>query len=138
MYLHIGSLYHLHIGMTWRRIKLYLIGVLLGLLLTLLLFKGRTFDACSPEGRVTAQIGTVKTLEIDSVLLAKMNTIQLSPDTLRSRLARGKVDFGRSQAQKEPCREYLIQFDHSGKNLEAYVQVCLKDSTAKLLYLEGF
>jgi hypothetical protein len=123
--------------MTWRRIKLYLIGVGLGLLLCLVLFRGRTFDACSPGGRVTEQVSGIKTLKIDSTLLAKMNTIELSPDTLRTRLAKGDVDFGRSQAQKEPCHEYLIGFDHSGKHLEAYLSVCIADSTATLLYLEG-
>jgi hypothetical protein len=79
----------------------------------------------------------MKTYAIDSVLLAKMATINLSVDTLRVRLANGTVDFNRSQAQKEPCREYLIKFDHSGKQLEAYVKVCVADSTATLLYLEG-
>jgi len=123
--------------MTWRRIKLYLIGVGLGLILCLILFKGRTFDACSPTGRVTEQVSLMKTYAIDSVLLAKMATINLSVDTLRVRLANGTVDFNRSQAQKEPCREYLIKFDHSGKQLEAYVKVCVADSTATLLYLEG-
>lgn len=124
--------------MTWRRIKLYLIGVVLGLLITLILFKGRSFEACSPGSRVTEQIAAIKSLDIDSALLNKMNTIQLSPDTLRARIAHGHIDFGRSQAQKEPCREYLVEFDHSGKQLDAYIQLCLKDSTAKLLFLEGF
>lgn len=124
--------------MTWRRIKLYLIGVVLGLLITLVLFRGRTFDSCSPEGRVVAQIASIKNFEIDTVILAKMKTNNLSADTLRARIARGNVDFNRSQAQKEPCREYLVRFDHAGKNLEAYVSVCSQDSTAKLLMLEGF
>jgi hypothetical protein len=123
--------------MTWRRIKLYLIGVGLGLILCVILFKGRTFDACSPGGRVTEQIAAMKSLEIDSVLLQKMASVQLTPDTLRKRLSNGKVDFGRSQAQKEPCHEYLIGFDQAGKHLEAYVSVCLSDSTATLLYLQG-
>src|SRR5687768_7773083 len=123
--------------MTWRRIKLYLIGVGLGLLVSLLLLRGRTFDACSPQGRVTAQIASIKTLQIDSVVLNKMNAANLGTDTLRARLANGRVDFDRSQAQKEPCREYMVEFDHAGKHLEAYIQVCSRDSTAKVLYLEG-
>lgn len=123
--------------MTWRRIKLYLIGVGLGLILSLILLRGRTFDACSPAGRVTEQVSGIKTFEVDSTLMAKMNSVNLPVDTLRSRLAHGDVDFGRSQAQKEPCHEYLIGFDHSGKHLEAYISVCIADSTATLLYLEG-
>lgn len=124
--------------MTWRRIKLYLIGVVLGLLLSLILFKGKSFEGCSPQSRVTQQISAMKELEIDSVILVKMDSAQLTVDTLKARMARGEIDFGRSQAQKEPCHEYLIGFDHSGKHLEAYLQLCLADSTAKLLYLEGF
>lgn len=122
--------------MTWRRIKLYLIGVGLGLLVSLLLLRGRTFDSCSPQGRVTSQIATIKTLEMDSVVLNKMRAINLNTDTLRARLAEGRVDFDRSQAQKEPCREYMVEFDHSGKQLEAYIQVCTRDSIAKVLFLE--
>lgn len=124
--------------MTWRRIKLYLIGVLLGLLLSLILFKGKNFEGCSPASRVASQLASIKNLEIDSVLLKDMNSIQLSPDTLRSKIAKGEIDFSRSQTQKEPCREYLVEFDHSGKQLEAYIQLCLADSSAKLLYLKGF
>ncbi len=123
--------------MTWRRIKLYLIGVGLGLIICLIMFRGRTFDACSPGGRVTEQIYLMKTIEIDSTLLVKMKSVNLTPDTLRTRLANGKVDFGRSQAQKEPCHEYLIEFDHAAKTLQAYVKVCVADSTATLLKLEG-
>lgn len=126
-----------HIEMTWRRIKLYLFGVVLGLLLTLVLFKGRSFDACSPEGRVTTQIAGMKKLQIDSNLLRKMDSMKLPVDSLRTGIARGHVDFSRSQAQKEPCREYLIEFDHSGKQLDAYFQLCMADSTAKLLYLQS-
>lgn len=124
--------------MTWRRIKLYLIGVLLGLLLSLILFKGKSFESCSPSSRVATQLAGIRNLEIDSVLLKDMNSIHLSPDTLRTKIATGEIDFSRSQAQKEPCREYLIEFDHSGKQLEAYIQLCLADSSAKLLYLKGF
>ena len=124
--------------MTWRRIKLYLIGVALGLLISLVLLKGKSFDGCSPQSRVTQQISVMKELQIDSALMAKMNTINLSKDSLKSKMAKGEIDFSRSQAQKEPCHEYLIGFDHSGKHLEAYLQLCLADSTAKLLYLEGF
>lgn len=123
--------------MTWRRIKLYLIGVGLGLIICLIMFRGRTFDACSPGGRVTEQVYLMKTIVIDSTLRAKMISINLNPDSLRTRLANGKVDFGRSQAQKEPCHEYLIEFDHTGKTLQAYVKVCVADSTATLLQLEG-
>ncbi len=123
--------------MTWRRIRLYLIGVGLGLLITLVLFKGRSFDSCSPEGRVTAELSRAKNFVVDTTLLAKLSSAQLSVDTLRARIAHGKVDFGRSQAQKEPCREYLVKFEHNGKNLEAYIALCPQDSTAKLLFLEG-
>lgn len=124
--------------MTWRRIKLYLIGVGLGLLITLVLFRGRNFDSCSPEGRVVAQIASIKTLEIDTTIASKMKANNLSVDSLRAHIARGNVDFNRSQAQKEPCREYLVRFDFAGKNMEAYVSVCSQDSTARLVMLEGF
>lgn len=124
--------------MTWRRIKLYLIGVGIGLLITLVLLRGRTFDSCSPEGRVVAQIASIKTLDADTSIMAKMKANNLSMDTLRQRIAHGKVDFNRSQAQKEPCREYLVSFNHQGKKVDAYLSVCTQDSAAHLLMLEGF
>lgn len=106
--------------------------------MTLVLFRGRTFDSCSPEGRVVAQIASIKTFEIDTAISAKMLTYNLSVDTLRAQIARGKVDFSRSQAQKEPCHEYLVRFDYAGKDIEAYISVCSQDSTAKIVLLEGF
>lgn len=123
--------------LTWRRVKLYLFGVGLGLLITLIMFKGRNFESCSPASRVTEQISLVKKISIDSVLGKKMQAAQLSHDSLKALIARGDIDFSRSNTQKEPCREYLIRFEHKGKPLEAFLSLCLKDTTASLLMLEG-
>jgi hypothetical protein len=123
--------------LTWRRVKLYLFGVGLGLLITLVLFKGRNFESCSPASRVTEQISLVKSIQIDSALLNKMTAASIPQDSLKAWLSRGEIDFSRSNTQKEPCREYLIRFEYSGKPLEAFLSLCLKDTTAQLLMLDG-
>ena len=123
--------------LTWRRVKLYLFGVGIGLLITLVMFKGRNFESCSPASRVSEQISLVKTISVDTVLAKRMKAAQLSPDSLKALISRGEIDFSRSNTQKEPCREYLIRFDHHGKPVEAFLSLCLKDTTASLLMLEG-
>lgn len=123
--------------LTWRRVKLYLFGVGIGLLITLVMFKGRNFEACSPASRVTEQISLVKSIQVDSVLSKRMSDAKLLKDSLKAILSRGEIDFSRSNTQKEPCREYLIRFEHAGKPAEAFLSLCLADTTAQLLMLEG-
>lgn len=127
--------------MKWgRRIKLYLFGFGLGLIMCWLLFfrNGETRDigGWTPNSRVTKFIEKAKKLEADSSLICKLNCEGITMEEIRKTIgATGEVNFDKSQAQKEPCHEYDIQATVKGKTLEFYFAACTEDSTAKLLYV---
>jgi hypothetical protein len=119
--------------MTWRRIKLYMIGFGLGIILCLILFRGRDLTACTPGRRVTMLISKSKELTADSMLLCKMKCEGISLDDVRSAILQGEVDFGRSQPQKEPAHEYFVTTNIKGKKLEMYFAANMIDSTVAIL-----
>lgn len=119
--------------MTWRRIKLYLVGFGMGLLLCLILFRGRDLTGCTPTHRVTALISASRSLTADSSLLCKMKCEGFTLDDVRKAVLTGDVDFGRSEPRKEPAHEYFIRLTVKGKPLEMYFATNMQDSTVKLL-----
>lgn len=127
--------------MKWgRRLKLYLIGFGLGLIMCWLFFfrngKGRDMGGWTPNNRVTRFIEKVKVFEMDSSLICKLNCEGISVAELRKTIGdSGIVDFDKSQAQKEPCHEYDIKANLKGKEMEFYFSACMNDSTAKLIYV---
>lgn len=126
--------------MKWgRRIKLYLIGFGLGLLMCWLFFfrngNNRDLGGWMPNSRVTTFIAKAKKLEADSSLLCKIKCEGITLEDIRKSAVAGEVDFDKSQAQKEPCHEYDIKANVKGKALELYFSACMSDSSAKLLYV---
>lgn len=119
--------------MTWRRIKLYLIGFGLGLMLCIVLFRGRDLTGCTPTRRVTTLISKAKTLDADSSLLCKMKCEGISLDDVRKAIVKGDVDFEKSEPRKEPAHEYLVNVNVKGKQLGMYFATNMTDSTVTLL-----
>jgi hypothetical protein len=119
--------------MTWRRVKLYMIGFGMGLLLCLVLFRGRDLTACTPQRRVTMLISKAKTLDADSTLLCKMKCEGITLDDIRKEIVTGEVDFDKSQPRKEPNHEYYVKLSVKGRPLEMYFSTNMTDSTVTLL-----
>jgi hypothetical protein len=119
--------------MTWRRIKLYLIGFGLGTLLCIVLFRGRDLTGCTPTRRVTTLIATTKSLSADSSLLCEMKCQGITLDDVRKAIVAGEVDFDKSQPRKEPAHEYLVNVNVKGKQLGMYFSTNMVDSTVHLL-----
>jgi hypothetical protein len=125
--------------MTWgRRIKLYLIGLLLGTFISwLLLFKNRDRDTSgwTPESRVLKFIEQSKKLTADSTLLCKLKCNGISEDSIRKACYNGEVDFDKSQPQKEPEHEYEVLLKIKGKPISFYVATNMTDSIVRILYV---
>ncbi|HLG04238.1 MAG TPA: hypothetical protein VI731_11625 [Bacteroidia bacterium] len=119
--------------MTWRRIKLYLVGFGLGVVLCLIIFRGRDLTGCSPERRVTALISKAKKINVDSTLLCKLQCEGVTVDMIRDSILSGDVDFGKSRPQKEPAHEYFVTFSMKGQPVEMYFETHMKDSVVTIL-----
>ncbi len=125
--------------MTWgRRIRLYLVGFGLGLIICWIIFfknGNRDLSGWLPGSRVTKFISYSKKLNADSSLICKLKCIGISIDDIRKATATGDVDFGKSDTHKEPDHEYDVNIKVKGKPLEVYFSENMIDSTAKILYV---
>ena len=122
----------------WRRFKLYLIGVGLGLIVVWIMFSQSDRPSWTPEGRVLLFIDSshqsfseralcqLKCLEIDSVRLSEIQS-------------NAQVDFSESNTRKEPCPVYQLNSTIDNKNYHLSWEVCENDEEAELLgiQLEG-
>jgi hypothetical protein len=97
------------------------------------MFRNRGCGNWMPGPRVTNFITFSKKINADSSLLCKLNCAGISLNDIRKAAASGTVDFGKSNAQKEPDHEYDITMTVKGKQLEFYISENMNDSTARIL-----
>lgn len=123
--------------MKWgRRVKLYLIGFGLGILICWFMFfrnGNRDLSGWLPGSRVLKFIALSKTLDADSSLMCKLKCEGITMDDIRKSTVNGDVDFGKSQTDKQPNHEYDVKLTLKGKEMEFYFSTNVKDSTARIL-----
>ena len=98
----------------FRRLKLYVFGLLLGTILSYLIFGDRLteyFRVWLPEGRVKAQIKKVPVKispAVDSAFLH--HSLEKDSQQIKHYLLQGNVKFSKSDVHKE-CPEYYMALD---------------------------
>ncbi|CAM1348200.1 DUF4258 domain-containing protein [Tenacibaculum crassostreae] len=115
--------------MQWlKRFGFYLVGVTLGSIIVLFIWKGK--DVSFDYGM---DARTLKTIRIKKRLFSEdaqqiMATSKVDTATISTILNHGDVDFGKSKPRLKPCAEYYITGKDSLKNINLYIIRC--DSTA--------
>lgn len=115
--------------MQWlKRFGFYLVGVTLGSIIVLFIWKGK--DVSFDYGM---DARTLKTIRIKKRLFSEdamqiMATSKVDTTTISTILNHGDVDFGKSKPRLKPCAEYYITGKDSLKNINLYIIRC--DSTA--------
>ena len=117
--------------MQWlKRVGYYLIGIALGSLVVLFIWKGKdvSFDY-GMDARTLKIIRIKKRLFSDNAqqILA---TSKIDTATISTILNHGDVDFGKSKPRLKPCAEYFITGKDSLNHIDLYVIRC--DSTATI------
>jgi len=101
-----------------RRIRLFIIGILIGSLVVWgFLFRGRTFPAWTPEGRVLEALQE-HPIRISSEARCILNCNQISDDDILALIADGDVLFSESDIRGKDIPEYVIE--GKGKNQKLY------------------
>ena len=101
-----------------RRIRLFIIGILIGSLVVWgFLFRGRTFPAWTPEGRVLEALQE-HPIRISSEARCMLNCNQISDDDILALIADGDVLFSESDIRGKDIPEYVIE--GKGKNQKLY------------------
>ncbi|CAM1356226.1 DUF4258 domain-containing protein [Tenacibaculum ascidiaceicola] len=117
--------------MQWlKRVGYYLIGIALGSLVVLFIWKGK--DVSFDYGM---DARTLKTIRIKKRLFSDnaqqiLATSKIDTATISTILNHGDVDFGKSKPRLKPCAEYFITGKDSLNHIDLYVIRC--DSTATI------
>ena len=101
-----------------RRIRLFIIGILIGSLVVWgFLFRGRTFPAWTPEGRVLEALRE-HPIRITSEARCMLNCNKITDDDILALIADGDVLFSESDIRGKDIPEYVVE--GKGKNLKLY------------------
>ncbi|MDP2540548.1 hypothetical protein CSC81_03190 [Tenacibaculum discolor] len=117
--------------MQWlKRVGYYLIGIALGSLVVLFIWKGK--DVSFDYGM---DARTLKTIRIKKRLFSDnaqqiLATSKIDTATISTILNHGDVDFGKSKPRLKPCAEYFITGKDSLNHIDLYVIRC--DSIATI------
>ncbi|MGG6231395.1 DUF4258 domain-containing protein [Tenacibaculum sp. SDUM215027] len=113
-----------------KRFGYYLIGIALGSLVVLFIWKGK--DVSFDYGM---DARTLKTIRIKKRLFSDnaqqiLATSKIDTATISTILNHGDVDFGKSKPRLKPCAEYFITGKDSLNHIDLYITRC--DSTATI------
>jgi hypothetical protein len=101
-----------------RRIRLFIIGILIGSLVVWgFLFRGRTFPAWTPEGRVLEALQE-HPIRISSEARCMLNCNHITDEDILALIADGDVLFSESDIRGKDIPEYVVE--GKGKNLKLY------------------
>ncbi|MCF2875665.1 MULTISPECIES: DUF4258 domain-containing protein [unclassified Tenacibaculum] len=120
-----------------KRFGYYLIGLALGSIVVLFIWKGKdvTFDY-GMDAR------TLKTIRIKKRLFSNsaQQTLTNSPidtATISNILKYGDVNFGKSKPRLKPCAEYFITGKDSLNHIDLYVVRCDSTATVKTITINN-
>jgi hypothetical protein len=118
-----------------KKLKFYFIGLIPGLLIVFfILNKKGTSCSYFPNDRVIAETLT-KDFSYSENFKKEMEANGISEKFIKdSIISKGKIDFDRSKAQKQPCPDYFLIYPKDNPKFEIYYTKC-KES-AKFLTLK--
>lgn len=118
-----------------KKLKFYIIGLVLGLIVVFFVLnkKGATCKGYLPNSRVIAETLS-KEFVYSQDVTSQMNQLNIDEKFLKdSIITEGNIDFDRSNAQKEPCPEYLLIYPKDNPRYELNFEKCKENVTLKEL-----
>ncbi|MBW8523351.1 hypothetical protein K0U91_11270 [Chryseobacterium chendengshani] len=113
-----------------KKIKFFLIGLVPGLIIVFFVLnkKGVSCSGYLPNSRVIAETLS-KDFKFSESFKADMNALQVDEKFVKdSIITKGKVDFDRSHAQKQPCPDYLISYPDNKPRYEVTFEKCAEET----------
>ncbi len=114
-----------------RKLKFFLIGLIPGLLLVFFILnkKGASCSGYLPNSRVIAETLS-KEMIYSPAFAASMKENNIDEKFLKdSIITKSKVDFERSQAQKQPCPSYVLVYPEKNPRFEISYEKCKEENT---------
>ena len=122
----------------WRRFRLYMLGVGLGLIIVWIMFGQGERQSWTPEGRVLLYIDSSAQTYSERAI-CQLSCLQIDSSSLAEIQSFATVDFSESNTRKKPCPVYLLNSTIENKNYQLTWKVCENDEEGELLAirLEG-
>jgi len=119
-----------------KRTGYYLIGLVLGCIVVLFIWKGK--DVAFPYGPDARTLSSIrkKPLVYSDLAKSSMQVLQIDSIAIQTILTSGDVNFGKSNARKKPCAEYAISGVYENKTLELWVIRCEAKATIEKVSLK--
>ncbi|WP_027382682.1 DUF4258 domain-containing protein [Epilithonimonas caeni] len=108
-----------------KKLKFYAIGLIPGLLIVFFILNQKG-TSCSyfPNDRVIAETLT-KDFFYSENFKKEMESNKITEKQLKDEIiTNGTIDFDRSQAQKQPCPDYLLVYPKNNPQYEIYYSKC--------------
>jgi len=118
----------------WRRFRLYLLGVGLGLILVMIFFGSRDWTSWTPESRVLTAIDS-SSVSISDRANCQLKCLNLDQAKLLEIQAQAKVDFSESNAKAKPCPVYRLDSRFEERDYQLIWEVCESAEKVQLLNL---
>jgi hypothetical protein len=109
-----------------KKLKFFLIGLIPGLAIVFFVLnkKGASCSGYLPNSRVIAETLS-KDFKYSETFKAEMNTLKIDEKFIKdSIITKGKVDFDKSHAQKQPCPDYVLVYPEKNPVYEISYEKC--------------
>lgn len=120
----------------WRRFKLYLIGVGLGLIIVWIFFGQRERSSWTPEGRVLLAIDSSDQV-FSTRAQCQMKCLQIDSNGLMEIQDLAEVNFSESNTRQKPCPVYQLKSYYQERNYQLVWKVCENDEEVELLAIQS-
>ena len=116
----------------WKRLRTYLVGVGLGLLIVYVFFKDRDLSGWTPQGRVLTAIDS-SNFSISERAMCQMNCYRLQTEEWRLIHNEASVNFSESNVKKKPCPVYHLSSVYKAEEFKLIWEVCEDAEEVELL-----
>lgn len=116
----------------WRRVRIYLVGFGLGLIMVYVMFGDRELNTWTPSKRVLTAIDSSSVL-ISERAKCQMTCLNLQTNDWKEIQAIAEVNFSESNVDKEPCPIYNLESSWKNEEYLLVWKVCEKKEEVELL-----
>lgn len=116
----------------WKRLRTYLIGVGLGLLIVYFIFGDRDLNSWTPQSRILTAIDSSE-LSISERAKCQLACLKMQDEDWKKVQQEAKVNFSESNTKKKPCPIYQLESNFKDADYLLIWEVCERKEKVKLL-----
>jgi len=116
----------------WRRLRTYLIGVGLGLLIVYFIFGDRELNSWTPQKRILTAIDS-SDITISDRAMCQLACLEMNEADWKKVQQKASVNFSESSTKKKPCPVYQLESKYLENDFKLIWKVCEKDEKVDLL-----